>query len=182
MRLQEGILLSPFSLQGQEVLHIGGQYGLMECIHCVCEAAIFIFPPKFCVRSYYWKFAGLKTVSMLDLWSVYCPSVFGAFVWLLFCFLHCKVKQLRSPKVSITYVWTPALNAMFACLWCRFANDLRPYALVQFVPCLAIPIMAILLPPKYSHSSYWLWAAGHLLSPISHPSYLFQLGEVCWLS
>jgi hypothetical protein len=41
--------LSPFSLQGQEVLHIGGQYGLMECIHCVCEAAIFIFPPKFCV-------------------------------------------------------------------------------------------------------------------------------------
>ncbi len=49
MRLQEGILLSPFSLQGQEVLHIGGQYGLMECIHCVCEAAIFIFPPKFCV-------------------------------------------------------------------------------------------------------------------------------------
>lgn len=49
----------------------------------------------------------------------------------------------------------------------RFANDLRPYALVQFVPCLAIPIMAILLPPKYSHSSYWLWAAGwYLLAKI----------------
>ncbi|KAG0578880.1 hypothetical protein KC19_4G056400 [Ceratodon purpureus] len=49
----------------------------------------------------------------------------------------------------------------------RFANDLRIYALVQFVPCFAIPAMAILLPPKYSHSHYWLWAAGwYLLAKI----------------
>lgn len=49
----------------------------------------------------------------------------------------------------------------------RFANDLRLYAIVQFVPCFAIPAMAILLPPKYSHSHYWLWAAGwYLLAKI----------------
>lgn len=42
----------------------------------------------------------------------------------------------------------------------RFFDDLRPYALVQFVPCIAIPVMAILLPPMYTHSAYWLWAAG----------------------
>lgn len=42
----------------------------------------------------------------------------------------------------------------------RFADDLRLYALVQFVPCIAIPAMTILLPPRYSHSIYWLWAAG----------------------
>ena len=43
---------------------------------------------------------------------------------------------------------------------CRFFDDLRPYALVQFVPCIVIPLMAILLPPMYTHSTYWLWAAG----------------------
>ena len=31
---------------------------------------------------------------------------------------------------------------------------------MQFVPCLAIPAMTIALPPKYTHSVYWLWGAG----------------------
>ncbi|KAF8411767.1 hypothetical protein HHK36_004325 [Tetracentron sinense] len=44
-----------------------------------------------------------------------------------------------------------------------FFDDLRPYALVQFVPCIAIPLMAILLPSMYTHSTYWLWAAGFYL-------------------
>ncbi|XP_031374179.1 uncharacterized protein LOC116188859 [Punica granatum] len=43
-----------------------------------------------------------------------------------------------------------------------FFDDLRPYA-IQFVPCIAIPIMAILLPPMYTHSTYWLWAAAFYL-------------------
>eukprot|EP00252_Welwitschia_mirabilis_P010216 TRINITY_DN23389_c0_g1_i2.p1 TRINITY_DN23389_c0_g1~~TRINITY_DN23389_c0_g1_i2.p1 ORF type:complete len:212 (-),score=34.16 TRINITY_DN23389_c0_g1_i2:283-918(-) len=42
----------------------------------------------------------------------------------------------------------------------RYFDDLRPYAMVQFVPCIAIPAMTVLLPPKYTHSVYWLWAAG----------------------
>ncbi|GAU24361.1 hypothetical protein TSUD_390700 [Trifolium subterraneum] len=48
-------------------------------------------------------------------------------------------------------------------VWDRFFDDLRPYALIQFVPCIAIPLMAILLPPMYTHSTYWLWAAGFYL-------------------
>nr|DAD43789.1 TPA_asm: hypothetical protein HUJ06_002019 [Nelumbo nucifera] len=32
-----------------------------------------------------------------------------------------------------------------------------------FVPCVVIPIMAILLPPMYTHSDYWLWAAAFYL-------------------
>ncbi|BBG96136.1 senescence associated gene 18 [Prunus dulcis] len=44
-----------------------------------------------------------------------------------------------------------------------FFDDLRPYAMVQFLPCIAIPLMAILLPPMYTHSTYWLWAAGFYL-------------------
>jgi len=51
------------------------------------------------------------------------------------------------------------LVGVISILYWRFFDDLRPYAVVQFVPCIAIPVMAILLPPMYTHSSYWLWAA-----------------------
>lgn len=45
----------------------------------------------------------------------------------------------------------------------RLFDDLRPYVLVQFIPFIAIPTMAILFPPKYTHSEYWLWSAGFFL-------------------
>lgn len=51
------------------------------------------------------------------------------------------------------------LAGLVSILYWRFFDDLRPYAVVQFVPCIAIPVMAILLPPMYTHSTYWLWAA-----------------------
>ncbi|KAJ8899493.1 hypothetical protein K2173_018467 [Erythroxylum novogranatense] len=54
----------------------------------------------------------------------------------------------------------------------KFFDSLRPYVLVQFVPCIAIPLMAILLPPMYTHSTYWLWAAG-LVS-------LLKTWKICW--
>ncbi|KAG8646138.1 hypothetical protein MANES_10G126350v8 [Manihot esculenta] len=50
------------------------------------------------------------------------------------------------------------LAGITSIVYWRFCKDLRPYALVQFVPCIAIPFMAILLPPMYTHSAYWLWA------------------------
>ncbi|XP_042022485.1 uncharacterized protein LOC121769794 isoform X2 [Salvia splendens] len=52
------------------------------------------------------------------------------------------------------------LAGIVSILYWRFFDDLRPYAVIQFVPCIAIPVMAILLPPMYTHSTYWLWAAG----------------------
>ncbi|XP_047974362.1 uncharacterized protein LOC125216649 [Salvia hispanica] len=52
------------------------------------------------------------------------------------------------------------LAGVVSILYWRFFDDLRPYAVIQFVPCIAIPVMAILLPPMYTHSTYWLWAAG----------------------
>ncbi|XP_022896960.1 uncharacterized protein LOC111410715 [Olea europaea var. sylvestris] len=55
------------------------------------------------------------------------------------------------------------LAGVVSILYWRFFDDLRPYAVVQFVPCIAIPVMAILLPPMYTHSTYWLWAAGFYL-------------------
>ncbi|XP_071935874.1 uncharacterized protein [Coffea arabica] len=56
------------------------------------------------------------------------------------------------------------LTGIVSILYWWFFDDLRPYALVQFVPCIAIPLMTILLPPMYTHSLYWLWAADEVCS------------------
>ncbi|KAK9286981.1 hypothetical protein L1049_015389 [Liquidambar formosana] len=64
------------------------------------------------------------------------------------------IPLLLAGIISILY-WRQAYYLFF--------DDLRPYALVQFLPCIAIPVMAILLPPMYTHSTYWLWAAGFYL-------------------
>ncbi|GMH14995.1 hypothetical protein Nepgr_016836 [Nepenthes gracilis] len=55
------------------------------------------------------------------------------------------------------------LVGIISILYWRFFDDLRPYGLVQFVPCIALPLMALLLPPMYTHSTYWLWAAAFYL-------------------
>lgn len=74
---------------------------------------------------------------------------------------HCSLLQITHATLN------DSLELMVFCLNCSLFNDLRIYALVQFVPCFAIPAMAILLPPKYSHSHYWLWAAGSHQIPVS---------------
>ena len=56
------------------------------------------------------------------------------------------------------FLSTPSIFTVYPL--CRHFDDLRPYAVVQFVPCIALPVMAIVIPPMYTHSSYWLWAAG----------------------
>ncbi|XP_019085604.1 PREDICTED: uncharacterized protein LOC104715739, partial [Camelina sativa] len=63
-----------------------------------------------------------------------------------------------------TYSIVPLLLAgLISILYWRFFDDIKPYALVQFVHCIVIPLMVILLPPMYTHSTYWLWAAGFYL-------------------
>ncbi|CAH8297699.1 unnamed protein product [Eruca vesicaria subsp. sativa] len=63
-----------------------------------------------------------------------------------------------------TYSIAPLLLVgLVSIFYWRCFDDLRPYALVQFAPCIVIPLMAILLPPMYTHSTYWLWAAGFYL-------------------
>ncbi|XP_010538389.1 PREDICTED: uncharacterized protein LOC104812760 [Tarenaya hassleriana] len=72
------------------------------------------------------------------------------------------IERIDEHKGTLSIV--PLLLAgLVSILYWRFFDDLRPYALVQFVPCIVIPLMAILLPPMYTHSTYWLWAAGFYL-------------------
>ncbi|CAM8982200.1 unnamed protein product [Rhodiola kirilowii] len=68
------------------------------------------------------------------------------------------IERIDEKKGTLSII--PLLVAgVVSILYWRFFDDLRPYAVVQFLPCIAIPLMAILLPPMYTHSSYWLWAA-----------------------
>ncbi|XP_008218784.1 PREDICTED: uncharacterized protein LOC103319070 [Prunus mume] len=72
------------------------------------------------------------------------------------------IERIDERKGTISII--PLLLAgIVSILYWRFFDDLRPYAMVQFLPCIAIPVMAILLPPMYTHSTYWLWAAGFYL-------------------
>ncbi|KAL0801516.1 hypothetical protein Bca101_056692 [Brassica carinata] len=68
-----------------------------------------------------------------------------------------------------TYSIVPLLLAGIVSIlyWRQVLND-KPNDTVQitilrvemFVLCIVIPLMAILLPPMYTHSTYWIWAAG----------------------
>jgi hypothetical protein len=44
-------------------------------------------------------------------------------------------------------------------VWLRF-DDLRLYGWVQFFPCVALPLLFIVFPPKYTGTWYWIAAAG----------------------
>ncbi|XP_031383006.1 uncharacterized protein LOC116197120 [Punica granatum] len=72
------------------------------------------------------------------------------------------IERIDERKGMISIVPLLLAGALSILYW-RFFDDLRPYAIIQFVPCIAIPIMAILLPPMYTHSTYWLWAAAFYL-------------------
>jgi hypothetical protein len=61
-------------------------------------------------------------------------------------------------------------------------GDLRPYYLVQFYPGLAIPLLLLLFPPRYTHSHSlfvalgWYVLAKFLEHPFDH--HIFRLGQV----
>nr|ACU19396.1 unknown [Glycine max] len=82
-----------------------------------------------------------------------------AFTSIMAIFIIERIDE-RKGTVSIIPL---VLAGIISIVYWRFFDDLRPYALVQFVPCIVIPLMAILLPPIYTHSTYWLWAAGSYL-------------------
>ncbi|KAL6853383.1 hypothetical protein ACP4OV_019412 [Aristida adscensionis] len=82
-----------------------------------------------------------------------------AFTSIIAIFIIERVDDRTGAKSLAPLVIAGALSIMY---W-RFFDDLRPYAVVQFLPCIAIPVMAIVIPPMYTHSSYWLWAAGFYL-------------------
>ncbi|XP_072953860.1 uncharacterized protein [Typha angustifolia] len=82
-----------------------------------------------------------------------------AFTSIMAIFIIERIDENKGTASLIPLVMVGILSILY---W-RFFDDLRPYAIVQFVPCIVLPVMAIIIPPMYTHSSYWLWAAGFYL-------------------
>jgi hypothetical protein len=51
-----------------------------------------------------------------------------------------------------------AVGVLSLLLW-RFIGDLRLYGWVQFFPCVAVPLLMLVSPAKYTGTSYWVLAA-----------------------
>jgi len=61
-------------------------------------------------------------------------------------------------KAGAILLWPLLAIGVFSLLLWRWNGDLRLYAWVQFFPCLALPLMLLLLPPKYTGTHYWILA------------------------
>ena len=69
------------------------------------------------------------------------------------------VEERVDAKAGAVLLWPLLAIGVFSLLLWRWSGDLRLYGWVQFFPCLALPLMFLLLPPKYTGTSYWIVAA-----------------------
>ena len=73
------------------------------------------------------------------------------------------IEERIDERVGKLLLWPlVALGVLSLLIWMR-VDDLRLYAWVQFFPCIALPLMFWLLPPKYTGTYYWFIAAGFYL-------------------
>ncbi|KAL5559433.1 hypothetical protein UlMin_035644 [Ulmus minor] len=67
-------------------------------------------------------------------------------------------------RVGLKIGWTCLFGLLFAAFLCtayeRAYNDLKLCMMFEFIPFVAIPAVAFMFRPKYTHSRYWLWATG----------------------
>jgi hypothetical protein len=74
--------------------------------------------------------------------------------------LAIAIEQRIDARVGRALLWPlVALGIVSLLIWLRF-DDLRLYGLVQFFPGVALPLLFLLFPPKYTGTRYWFAAAG----------------------
>jgi hypothetical protein len=69
------------------------------------------------------------------------------------------VEERVSTKVGPVLLWPLLATGLFSLLLWRWTGDLRLYAWVQFFPFLALLLLFLIFPAKYTATSYWLIAA-----------------------
>jgi hypothetical protein len=70
------------------------------------------------------------------------------------------IEERIDARVGRALLWPlVALGVASLLIWLR-TDDLRLYGWVQFFPCVALPILFVLFPPKYTGTWYWFAAAG----------------------
>jgi hypothetical protein len=69
------------------------------------------------------------------------------------------VEERVSARVGAILLWPSLAIGLFSLLLWRRSNDLRLYFWVQFFPGLAVLLLSLLCPPKYTGTYYWISAA-----------------------
>jgi Ceramidase len=68
------------------------------------------------------------------------------------------VGERLSARLGAVLLWPLLATGVFSLLLWRATGDLRLYGWVQFFPCLALPLLLLLCPPKYTGTFYWVIA------------------------
>jgi Ceramidase len=70
------------------------------------------------------------------------------------------VGERLNARAGAVLLWPALAIGLFSLLLWRWTDDLRLYFWVQFFPGLAVLLLFLLRPPKYTGTYYWIIAAG----------------------
>ena len=73
--------------------------------------------------------------------------------------LAIAIEERVDEKAGAVLLWPLIAVGVLSLLLWRWTGDLRLYGWVQFFPCVALPLLFLLFPPKYTATSYWFIAA-----------------------
>jgi hypothetical protein len=127
-----------------------GAVGLMRCRRDAATTIVFggIFLTGFGSSCYHWSpDDGTLFWDRLPMALAFMALLAGAIV------------ERVSTKAGAILLWPLLAIGVLSLLVWRLSGDLRLYAWVQFFPVVALPLMFLLLPPKYTGTGYWIVAA-----------------------
>src|SRR5262245_960980 len=73
--------------------------------------------------------------------------------------LAIAVEDRLDARMGAIILWPLIAVGVFSLLLWRWTCDLRLYGWVQFFLCIALPLLFLLFPPKFTGTSYWIAAA-----------------------
>ena len=69
------------------------------------------------------------------------------------------VQERVNARAGAVLLWPLLAIGVFSLLLWYWTDDLQLYIWVQFFPCLVLPLLLLMFPPKYTGTSYWFIAA-----------------------
>ncbi|KAJ8637853.1 hypothetical protein MRB53_012120 [Persea americana] len=75
----------------------------------------------------------------------------------------CLIIERVNERIGVTCLVFLLIFVLVSIAYEGTFNDLRLCMMLYFIPCVTIPVMAFILPPKYTHSTYWFLASGFYL-------------------
>src|SRR5271169_5595772 len=73
--------------------------------------------------------------------------------------LATAIEERVNERAGAVLLWPLLATGVFSLLLWRWTGDLRLYVWVQFFPCLALPLLFVLFPAKYTGTYFWVIAA-----------------------